>query len=81
MKYSDIDYINRILTIRRQLGKKPNSKAEDYNPKMLTKQEIPVKTDSGNRVNPIPDVVFKAILEQRKIYEKTVEEDRKASGI
>ena len=70
LKYSDIDYINRTLTIRRQLGKKPNSKAEDYNPKMLTKQEIPVKTDSGNRVIPIPDVVFEAILEQRKIYEK-----------
>jgi len=70
LKYSDVDYINRTLTIRRQLGKKPNSKAEDVSPKMLTKQEIPVKTESSNRELPIPDLVFEAILEQRKIYEK-----------
>lgn len=70
LKYSDVDYINRTLTIRRQLGKKPNSKAEDVSPKMLTKQEIPVKTESSNRVLPIPDLVFEAILEQRKNYEK-----------
>lgn len=70
LKYSDVDYINRTLTIRRQLGKKPNSKAEDVTPKMLTKQEIPVKTESSNRELPIPDLVFEAILEQRRIYEK-----------
>lgn len=70
LKYSDVDYINRTLTIRRQLGKKPNSKAEDVSLKMLTKQEIPVKTESSNRELPIPDLVFEAILEQRKIYEK-----------
>ena len=29
LKYSDVDYINRTLKIQRQLGKKPNSKAED----------------------------------------------------
>lgn len=70
LKYSDVDYINRTLTIRRQLGKKPNTTAEDVAPKMLTKQEIPVKTESGNRELPIPDMVFEAILEQRRIYEK-----------
>ena len=70
LKYSDVDYINRTLRIKRQLGKKPNSKAEDVAPKMLTKQDIPVKTDSSVRELPIPDLVFEAILEQRKIYEK-----------
>ena len=70
LKYSDVDYINRTLRIKRQLGKKPNSKAEDVAPKMLTKQDIPVKTDSSVRELPIPDFVFEAILEQRKIYEK-----------
>lgn len=70
LKYGDVDYINRTLKIQRQLGKKPNSKAEDVAPKMLTKQEIPVKTPSSNRELPIPDYVFEAILEQRRIYEK-----------
>ena len=37
---------------------------------MLTKQEIPTKTESSNREVPIPDFVFEAILEQRRIYEK-----------
>lgn len=70
LKYSDIDYINQTLKVQRQLGKKPNSKAEDVEPKMLTKQEIKVKTPSSVRELPIPDFVFEAILEQRKIYEK-----------
>ena len=29
LKYSDVDYIHRTLRVERQLGKKPNSKAED----------------------------------------------------
>ena len=70
LKYSDVDYINRTLKIQRQLGKIPNSKAEDVLPKMLTKQEIPTKTESSNREVPIPDFVFETILEQRRIYEK-----------
>lgn len=70
LKYSDVDYINQTLKVQRQLGKKPNSKAEDFEPKMLTKQEIKTKTPSSVRELPIPDYVFEAILEQRKIYEK-----------
>ncbi|MGN1139589.1 MAG: site-specific integrase, partial [Oliverpabstia sp.] len=34
------------------------------------KQEVGLKTQSSYRVLPIPDYVFEAILEQRKIYEK-----------
>lgn len=37
LKYSDVDYINRTLKMQRQLGKIPNSRAEDILPKMLTK--------------------------------------------
>lgn len=70
LKYSDVDYINRTLKVQRQLGKLPNSCIDDVPLKMLTKQEIPVKTESSNREIPIPDYVFEAILEQRKIYEK-----------
>lgn len=70
LKYSDVDYINQTLLVQRQLGKKPNSKADDVAPKMLTKQEIRVKTPSSVRELPIPDYVFEAILEQRRLYEK-----------
>ena len=70
LKYSDVDYIHRMLRVERQLGKKPNSKAEDCAPKMLTKQEIKTKTPAGVRELPIPDYVFEAILEERKTYEK-----------
>lgn len=33
LKYGDVDYINRTLKIQRQLGKKPNLKAEDVAPR------------------------------------------------
>lgn len=70
VKYSDIDYINRTLHVERQLGKVPMSKKEDYKPKTYTKQEIDVKTESSNRVIPIPDILFEAILEEKQKYEK-----------
>ncbi|MCD8067534.1 MAG: hypothetical protein LUE87_01320 [Lachnospiraceae bacterium] len=70
VKYSDVDYINRTLTVERQLGKKINTKKEDFEPKTYTKQEVGLKTPSSYRILPIPDYVFEAILEQRKIYEK-----------
>ena len=69
VKYSDVDYINRTLTVERQLGKEldrtPNSKKES-----MTKRELPLKTSSSRRVLPIPDYVFEAILEERKKYER-----------
>ncbi len=70
LKYSDVDYINRTLTVQRQLGKKINTKKEDFDPKTYTKQEVKLKTESSYRVLPIPDYVFEAILEERKIYER-----------
>lgn len=70
VKYSDVDYVNRTLSVQRQLGKKLNGKKEDFVPKTFTKQEISLKTESSYRVLPIPDYVFEAILEQRKWYEK-----------
>ena len=70
VKYADVDYVNRTLTVRRQLGKKIRSKKEDFAPKTFTKQEVQLKTASSYRVLPIPDVVFEAILAERKVYEK-----------
>lgn len=70
VKYSDVDYINRTLTVQRQLGQKINTKKEDFAPKTFTKQEIGLKTESSYRVLPIPDYVFEAILQERKVYDK-----------
>lgn len=70
VKYSDVDYINRTLKVQRQLGKKIKTKKEDFAPKTYTKQEVRLKTPSSYRDLPIPDYVFEAILEQRKIYER-----------
>ncbi len=70
LKYSDVDYVNRTLTVQRQLGIEPNSRKEDFAPKTFTKQEIGLKSESSYRVLPIPDYVFEAILEERKLYEK-----------
>ncbi len=70
VKYSDVDYINRTLTVQRQLGKKINTKKDDFAPKTYTKQEVRLKTESSYRTLPIPDYVFEAILEERKIYER-----------
>lgn len=70
VKYSDIDYINRTLSLRRQLGKKINTKKEDFPPKTFTKQELELKTPSSYRNLPIPDYVFEAILQQREVYER-----------
>ncbi|RKI37953.1 site-specific integrase [bacterium D16-51] len=69
VKYSDIDYVNRTLSVERQLGKEldrtPYGKT-----KGMTKCELPLKTPSSRRILPIPDYVFEAILEERKKYEK-----------
>jgi len=69
LKYSDVDFVNRKLKVERQLGIKANSKKEEYTPKTYTKQEIPVKTKSSNRELDIPDIVFEAIIQERKKYE------------
>ena len=70
LKYSDVDYVNRTLTVQRQLGKKRKGRKGDFKPKTFTKQEIALKSESSYRELPIPDYVFEAILEERKKYEK-----------
>lgn len=70
VKYSDIDYINRTLIVQRQLGQAINTKKEDFAAKTFTKQELRLKSESSYRILPIPDYVFEAILQERKVYEK-----------
>lgn len=72
VKYEDVDYRNRTLMIQRQLGKPLGAKKEEYAAKTLTKQEIKVKTESSNRVVPIPDYVFEAILAEYKEAESAL---------
>lgn len=69
IKYTDIDYIHRKLYVKRQLGKKKGVKKEEVPLKTFTKQEVQLKSKSSYRVLDIPDLVFEAILEERKKYE------------
>lgn len=69
LKYSDIDYINRTLSVERQLGKELDRTPNAADDRSKTKKELPLKTSSSKRELPIPDYVFEAILEERKIYE------------
>ena len=69
VKYSDIDYVNRTLSVERQLGKSLNRVPNGADEKPITKSELPLKTISSRRELPIPDYVFEAILEERKKYE------------
>lgn len=78
LKYSDVDYVNRTLSVERQLGRAINTKKEDFAPKTFTKQELRLKTSSSRRELPIPDYVFEAILEERKLYEKRRSRRKKA---
>lgn len=70
LKYSDIDYINRTLSVERQLRKELNRTPNAANDRSKTKKELPLKTSSSKRELPVPDYVFEAILEERKIYER-----------
>lgn len=70
LKYTDIDFINRKLYLKRQLGVDNKKAKDDCCKKTYTKQEIKLKTKSSERVLDIPDLLFEAILEERKKYEK-----------
>lgn len=70
LKYSDIDYERHKLKINVQLGEDLHADPAKIPPKMKTKQEIAPKTKSSVRELDIPDIVFYAILEERKRYEK-----------
>ncbi len=70
VKYSDVDYIHRTLSVERQLGKKLNRSPNGADENPTTKSELPLKTSSSRRELPIPDYVFEAILKERKTYEK-----------
>ena len=70
IKYTDIDFINRKLYLKVQLGRNTNDTIDDCPRKMLTKQEIKLKSYHSERVLDIPDLVFEAILNEKQKYER-----------
>jgi len=70
LKYSDVDFLKRTITVSRQLGRDMDKPKELLPPKTFTKQEIKPKTDSSVRTIELPDIIFNAILEERTKYEK-----------
>ncbi|MCI5849492.1 MAG: site-specific integrase, partial [Lachnoclostridium sp.] len=70
LRYSDIDYLNHTLTVRRQLGKDIDRTPYAEGNVASAKAELPLKTRSSYRVLHIPDYVFESILEERAIYER-----------
>ena len=71
LKYSDVDYINRTLTVERQLGKEldrnPNASGENT----MTKRELPLKSSSSKRVLSIPDYVSRRFWKNRRYMKRT----------
>lgn len=70
LKYQDIDWINRRISVERQLGRINKMELDDVKRKTLTKQEKGLKTFSSKRNLPIPDIIYEAIIEERRKYEK-----------
>lgn len=70
LKYSDVDFVNKKLHVCRQLGVVLNSNNKNFDTKNYAKKEISLKTRNSDRVLDIPDIVFNAIVEERKKYEK-----------
>lgn len=69
LKYSDVDFIHQTLSVERQLGIDIKKSKEEVAPKTYTKQEISTKSLSSVRTLDIPDIVFDAILKEKKRYE------------
>lgn len=69
LKYSDVDFTKRKITIQRQLGRKITEK-NNITPGQFTKQEIPTKTKSSVRELDLPDIIYEAIVEEKAKYIK-----------
>lgn len=70
LKYSDIDYETRTIHIQRQLGRSNTVEKSEVALKTYTKQEISLKTPASKRKLYLPDMVFDAIMNERKRYER-----------
>lgn len=68
LKYTDIDYVNKTISVQRQIGKKLTKPNEPLG--TSTKDELDTKTSSSNRVLQLPDLLFEEILKQHQWYER-----------
>lgn len=68
LKYTDIDYVNKTITIQRQIGKKLTKSGEALGSSI--RDEINTKTLSSNRTLQLPELLFEEILKQRQLYEQ-----------
>lgn len=78
LKYSDVDFIHQKLHVCRQLGRNIRVSDEDLAPKTYTKQEKELKTRSSERTIDVPDIVYDAIIKERKRYD-TLKRRRKTA--
>lgn len=67
LRYTDVNDEARTIYIQRQLGNSKEYITEKK--KEYTKQGIPTKTHSSERVLQLPDFVYNVIQEERVIYE------------
>ena len=77
LKYSDVDFVKRQITIRRQLGVDSKRSKGDLPAKEYTKQEVNLITPASFRRLELPDIVFETILEEQTKYEKQRSRRRK----
>ena len=72
VKYSDVDYINRSLKMQWQLGKKINTKKEDFAPKTYTKQEVGLETQSSTECSRFRIMCLKPFWSKERVVIKNV---------
>ena len=80
IKYTDIDFVNRKLYLKVQLGRKTEDTADDCPKKMLTKQEIKLKSYHSERILDIPDILFEAKF-NKKTTNYRLKKNRNMKGI
>ena len=93
LKYSNIDWINRKIYLKNQLGvnlkkymkeKKECTKEENKKKRKKagrTKDEIELKTKSSERELDIPDILFEEILKQSKKVDKFIAQEMKFNSL
>lgn len=71
--FSDIDFINKTVTISRQLGRGFNDQGMD--PLLVARQCLPLKTKNAYRTIPLPDFLLEELILQKRKCELKKQED------
>lgn len=62
--FGDIDFINKTVTISRQLGRGFNDQGMD--PLLVARQCLPLKTKNAYRTIPLPDFLLEELILQKR---------------